>query len=257
MTAQENQEHTVTTYTRVPHWLIFKGVRAEPLRLYVALGKYANNETGKAWPSIGTLMSDLRVSDRAIQKWTDELVSFGALKVEERRRPGHANLTNMYTLFLDDPDADKSLESGRRSERRGGTPVLPRGNVGSPELDSSELNPSLSLPDHEDLGASETADSVRKDQAHNLTKEAKDRLRDSLKDVGQSVKDGNHFRSELTQEKWALFLELLKAETAHLAYADTIMDLASSDWSVTDRHAEGWEAGKKLNMLLNTARRDG
>lgn len=93
----------ITTFTRVPHWLILRGVRSEPLRLYVVLGKYANNETGEAWPSVGRLAAELNVSEGAVKKWTRELVALGALKVQEQRRQGKANGPNLYRLIFEEP----------------------------------------------------------------------------------------------------------------------------------------------------------
>mgnify|MGYP001945807835 CR=1 FL=1 len=48
----------------IPHWVIYSNISDAALRLYAVMAKYADNATGKAWPSRGTLAKDIRKSER-------------------------------------------------------------------------------------------------------------------------------------------------------------------------------------------------
>ncbi len=66
----------------VPEWVLYhEKMSDQAVRLYATLQRYANSETGEAWPSKATLAAKLHRSPRSIQRTLEELRSLGAIYV--------------------------------------------------------------------------------------------------------------------------------------------------------------------------------
>lgn len=261
-----------TTYTRLPHWLLARGVSGNALRLYAALGKYADRNTGKAWPSRATLMADLNASKNAVKKWTDELVDLGALHVDERRRDNGPNMSNVYTLIFDEParrataapeapvtapqdvpavDAGPASRDALSDTRGGATAVTPRGHERGP---GTRTNLTISVTSSDNFHA-QTSLSRESSPTSDLNDDARRRLRSTLMTVGDALAQGHAFHDAAPQAAWGDFLDALEDEAQDLDYMDTLLDLAETQWTVTAAIQDAYVAGTELTKMLNTARR--
>ena len=89
-------------FTIVPAWIIRAGVSDRALRLFIALGMYANQQH-EAFPSRRTLANDLRSSPDSVDRAVKELAAIGALDVESRRDSAGDRTTNLYRLKFSEP----------------------------------------------------------------------------------------------------------------------------------------------------------
>jgi len=86
----------------VPEWVIDLPVSHPAVRLYALLSRYADYESGDAWPSRSTLARRMGSSTDSIDRWTRELENAGAVTVTRRQvvsEDGNAmNMTNLYQV---------------------------------------------------------------------------------------------------------------------------------------------------------------
>lgn len=86
------------------------------------LWKYANNETGKCFPSISTIALDCCTSRNSVIKAIKELEKCGRIKKQTRKgkHPRH-NKTNLYTVLVPQnlhyPSAKSELGSAKSAQR--------------------------------------------------------------------------------------------------------------------------------------------
>jgi len=73
-------------------------ISANAVRLYAVLQRFANGN-GRAWPSRRTIADLMRVSTATVDRAKDELVTVGALHVENRVGPNGDPSSNLYTVF--------------------------------------------------------------------------------------------------------------------------------------------------------------
>jgi hypothetical protein len=52
----------------IPHWVIMANISDGALRLYAVLMKYADNDTGTAFPARSTLARDIRKSPDTVDR---------------------------------------------------------------------------------------------------------------------------------------------------------------------------------------------
>lgn len=91
--------NTHNRFAIIPEWVIFSGISDGALRLYAVLARYADSQTGQAFPSRRRLASDINRSTDAVDRHVKELVDVGVLTVERRKKPGsRENHTNIYTI---------------------------------------------------------------------------------------------------------------------------------------------------------------
>jgi hypothetical protein len=144
----------VGPFTIVPHWLLDLKVSDKALRLYVALGKYADRETGEATPGRKRLAEDIGVSRpvgmKTLDRVKEELVVAGALRVD-RRRNGTANLTNLYVLVHADPRAGAGGPSSSTGSSSGVTHDATLGARMTPPSATDAPTPARGETDPEDL----------------------------------------------------------------------------------------------------------
>ena len=105
------------------HWLqrIAADRRLPPLAAHVAIALtgFFNNRTGNAWPSIGRLADDLRISERWVRQNIAALKDCGHLAVEFG---GGRSSTNTYTMIAGGAAETRNASSGFPGDKPG-TPV--------------------------------------------------------------------------------------------------------------------------------------
>lgn len=95
---------TDNRFSVVPHWVIFSNISDGALRLYSVLQTYADNKTGRAFPSRATLANDMHKSVRSVDGYLKELEAVGAMKVTRRRKAGtKICYSNLYTVVTANP----------------------------------------------------------------------------------------------------------------------------------------------------------
>lgn len=67
--------------------------------IFIAIKRYANNETLKAFPSLKTISGITGISQRTIQRCIEHMVDIGVISVEHRVDPDKGNQSNVYTLY--------------------------------------------------------------------------------------------------------------------------------------------------------------
>ena len=94
-----------THFVIIPNWILLADISDGAVRLYGVLRKYADNNTGTAFPSRATLAKDMHKSRDSIDRYVKELVELGALAVTHRKKAGtYANQVNLYTLVSTSPN---------------------------------------------------------------------------------------------------------------------------------------------------------
>jgi hypothetical protein len=83
----------------VPEWILDADISAQAVRLYAVLRRYADQQSGQAFPSRRTLAARMRVaSTRTVDAALDDLVRIGALDISAQVREDGGNGTSRYTV---------------------------------------------------------------------------------------------------------------------------------------------------------------
>jgi hypothetical protein len=94
-------------FSIVPHWVTNSDVSDRALRLYSVLAKFADAETGQAFPGRTRLSKELRCSLKSVDRAVAELESIGAVRKTQRVKDGHYQ-SSLYTVVRIDPASGKS-----------------------------------------------------------------------------------------------------------------------------------------------------
>lgn len=90
-----------TLFAVVPEWIVYAEIGPQAVRLYAALARHADKETGHAHPSRRRLAELLRCSADTIDRALKELVEVGAITVEAREIEGtKERTTNDYIVHV-------------------------------------------------------------------------------------------------------------------------------------------------------------
>lgn len=89
-------------FEQIPRWIVERA-DANSLRLWLILAKYADWQTGEAFPSRARLAEDLGVSLDTVDRSKKRLMEIGALTWERRGSEEKGYESNLYTLEWDDP----------------------------------------------------------------------------------------------------------------------------------------------------------
>lgn len=85
----------------VPEWIVYAEIGPQAVRLYAALARHADKETGHARPSRRRLAELLRCSPDTIDRALKELVDVGAVTVQAREIEGtKERTTNDYVVHV-------------------------------------------------------------------------------------------------------------------------------------------------------------
>lgn len=85
-------------FRTVPDWVLESDISDGALRLYMVMLKFADNNTGSAWPGRKLLASKVGRSEKSVDRYIDELESIRAVTVEPRWKPGSSTerTSNLY-----------------------------------------------------------------------------------------------------------------------------------------------------------------
>lgn len=92
-------------FALIPEWVIGLPVSHGSFRLYATIARFADYDTGQAFPSRQTLAGRLSVSTDTVDRWLRELEKAGALEIT-RRKDGPINQTNLYRIIRLIPAAE-------------------------------------------------------------------------------------------------------------------------------------------------------
>ena len=90
------------SFALVPYWVYDISSDLE-LKAYIALAKYANNETKECWPSINTIGKQIKKGRVTTIKALKGLEEKGCITVKRRKKTNKDNETNLYTLMINKP----------------------------------------------------------------------------------------------------------------------------------------------------------
>lgn len=71
-------------FSQIPEWVIDADISDGAFRLYAVLLRYANQKTGKAYPTRETLAERLKKTPKSVSRYAQELVDVGAIKLTVR-----------------------------------------------------------------------------------------------------------------------------------------------------------------------------
>ena len=93
-------------FSIVPEWVLERGLSPTALKLYIVLARYADWETGIAFPARDTLAERMKSSEKTVDRAVKELVAAECIGKEYRGRYASAR----YQVFQVDPrETDLSL----------------------------------------------------------------------------------------------------------------------------------------------------
>ena len=260
-----NDTRTRATYSTISHTVLDDvldaGVSSGAVHLYVVLGRYTDNDTGRAFPSRATLAKAMGKTLRTIDTYIRELVKIGAILVTRRRRAGTMeNRSSVYTLHRELADRIERAETPEVVQ-----PTAPGGAADCAENypHPTTLTPSTSTPAGADARPTPSTHSVpvarpifdraRRQPATNpgnLNPAARRNLRQRLQHIGRLLAAGHHWWDDTTQDA----VDTFTADLEH--HIPDFADLEHK-WSCTAAVADPYQAGVKLNKLIHTAHTGG
>src|SRR5690349_16313556 len=90
---------TISTFTQTPWWLTASGISGNAHKLYSVLMHFADNTTLVAWPSRATLAKAMGMNrPQSLDRYIEELVDAGAVRVRRRQAAGGVHLVNQYQM---------------------------------------------------------------------------------------------------------------------------------------------------------------
>lgn len=90
-------------------------IGANGLAVYMVLARYANNESGKCFPSIKEIAKGLGISARSVQYTLRKLKTVGLISIEARTSKSGGQSSNLYTLLPIEKVDSKLLAPGAYS----------------------------------------------------------------------------------------------------------------------------------------------
>jgi DNA-binding transcriptional MocR family regulator len=96
------------------------------ITLYVALAQYADNKTGKCWPSLRTIQKETGMSRPTIIEAKKLLESLGILRTENRHRQSTVYILGGKESTHFAKEVVKNMHSGGKEYAQGGKASLPQ-----------------------------------------------------------------------------------------------------------------------------------
>ena len=93
-------------FSIVPEWVLDRGLSSTALKLYIVLARFADWETGIAFPSRDTLADRIGATPKTIDRLVKELVDAECIEKQSRGRYASAK----YRVFQVDPRGTKMSE---------------------------------------------------------------------------------------------------------------------------------------------------
>jgi hypothetical protein len=131
-------------FALIPEWLLDSGVSDRAVRLYAVLARYADNDTGIAFPSKRLLATRLGCSDDSVTRAQKELEAADALRVEARFADEGDRTSNNYVVLRVGP---------RTPAGTGGRTVAGAGTRTTLELDTVGANAPTAQPSAQEIVA--------------------------------------------------------------------------------------------------------
>jgi len=85
-------------FSMIPHWILDSGLSHAAIRLYAILAKFADSQTGQAFPGRTRLSKELGCGLKTVDRCVAELVEFGAVRKTQRVSDGHYQ-SSLYTVM--------------------------------------------------------------------------------------------------------------------------------------------------------------
>ncbi|WP_435298492.1 helix-turn-helix domain-containing protein [Timonella sp. A28] len=232
-----SNDTTITSDNRfaiIPHWVIFSPISDSALRLYAVLMKYANNETGQAWPSRKTLAKDMNKGEKAVDRAVKELKNIGALKVAHRldQETGE-HKSNIYTVITAKPQG--VVSSVTPPTVKNDAQTIPT-ELNPYSLFTSNLRSDDSLHAHAPRRAA-----TRTTLVHQLTT------------IGEHLQAGYGFWDHPVQDHWETFLTTFETWVGQPQFDDLYGHLLHNTWTISSTCANPYQAGAELNKIIATA----
>lgn len=186
-------------FEMIPHWILdHPDITPRALQVYLHLRRYADYETGEAYPSRKTIALACGVSTTTLDEAMLLLRSISAVSVEERYDPDRGQQSNLYTVHFYAPVVEQggSKSTGRGAGKKTGN--APTGQQGT-ELDPLNKTQGTRLLADADAPTAETLNQ----HIHRLTKIYTDlvpmsRFPAVMGIVGKAVNTGRYSDEEIT-----------------------------------------------------------
>lgn len=94
----ENYVKKQVYFAQVPYW-VHEVCSTQAVSAYIALSKFADNNTKKCYPSYKRISETMNVSERTAMRAVKELEDKGAILIERRTKEDGDNETNIYELI--------------------------------------------------------------------------------------------------------------------------------------------------------------
>ena len=101
-------------FSIVPEWVLFRELSSTALKLYIVLGRFADWDTGRAFPSRATLSDRMKCSEKTVDRAVIELVEAGCIDKQSRGRYESA----VYTVLQVDPSGQKCPDERTKMSER-------------------------------------------------------------------------------------------------------------------------------------------
>jgi DNA-binding transcriptional regulator YhcF (GntR family) len=101
-------------FSIVPEWVLFRDLSSTALKLYIVLGRFADWDTGRAFPSRATLADRMKCSEKTVDRAVIELVEAGCIEKQSRGRYESA----VYTVLQVDPNGQKCPDERTKMSKR-------------------------------------------------------------------------------------------------------------------------------------------
>lgn len=126
-------------FASIPEWLLDTPISDGAIRQYLILTRYADNETGEAWPSRSTLAERQGCSTDTVDRRNRELVEAGGLVMQPRFDDAGDRTSNRYFVVRVRPGARDVAGTGPCDDAATGPREDAAQNLTHSELEPSEL----------------------------------------------------------------------------------------------------------------------
>lgn len=251
----------------VPDWLLDSGLSSRAVQAYATALSFADNDTRRCYPAQSTLAARMGVHVDTVRAALRELASVGAIVISQARR-AWSHLKNTYLLPFVRAAAGAPGTGVRPAADTASTPGATSSTY--PGATSSALTttivnynhyPFTPSPNGEGLVSPSPDDDARQGQKHHpysvehdLTPAARKSLRGKLVRIGELMAAGHDFYDYEVQVHANAFENELALAAGRAGYGDGV-ELLHDKWAVSAACASPYEAGKRLNTLLATARK--
>lgn len=154
-------------FSQVPEWVLDADISDGAFRLYAALLRYADQDTGRAYPARSTLATRLHKTPKSIDRYLKELSEIGALKIHARFEKGQQK-SNNYTVVTRNPNTGGATQMSPPSDRGGDTDVPGGATIMSP-LGATQMSHRTTPNERHPMNEESAADATRPEPPQEVT----------------------------------------------------------------------------------------